>query len=274
VSIRHNICIYNLEMKLKVAIPEFEGKVAPRFETAAQFVIVSVDRSRKKSEELVSCRGGEGLDRIRILRDYAIDVLICNGIKSFYVNLLDTLKIDIIDKISLGVDEALDRFLKRRLHSSPREAAYDECSATVLHDDLLRWARRLFEKNGYKVYSCHDECMFPIDLIAEIECPVCHKMIRIAICCGAHIYRADQEIREFYHATSASFPARVYINSCPTGVRERCQTYNIQLISPDQEKNRHGNRSRYGIPILQRPVPGHEKAFGVPKTGSEGGWEL
>ncbi len=37
---------------------------------------------------------------------------------------------------------------------------------------LVKWAKELFESNGYSVSTCPGEDSFLIDLIASINCPV------------------------------------------------------------------------------------------------------
>ena len=45
----------------------------------------------------------------------------------------------------------------------------------ISHDDLVKWAKELFESNGYEVSTCPGEESFLIDLIAGLKCPLCQK---------------------------------------------------------------------------------------------------
>jgi predicted Fe-Mo cluster-binding NifX family protein len=256
------LCFYLLGMKVNVAIPEFENQVAPRFETAGTLLVFTVADGKKESEKSVSCSGCKGFSRVRVLQDSDTKVLLCNGIEDFYVNLLNSLQIDVIANISLSVYEALNRFIRNELpHCHGRNRLHDN-SMNIPHEDLVCWAKDFFRSNGYRVEVINDEQSFPIDLVAEIKCPVCKKNIRVAICCGAHIYNADQEIREFYHNLTQSYHARVYVHPFSSELMENCQAYNIELIDPNLKENNQDNRmSDVIIPILSNPIRGHEKAF-------------
>ena len=94
-----------------------------------------------------------------------------------------------------------------------------------------------------------------------MTCPVCNRQIRVAICCGAHIYRADKEIREFHYAVRAGYDVQVYVHPATQPIMRYCDEYGMELIDPETElANSHKHAARR-IPILQKAVPGHERAF-------------
>ena len=249
-------------MKINVAIPEFENIVAPRFETAGRFWVFTVVDGRKESERSVSCSGCKGFARVRVLQENDIGVLLCNGIEDFYINLLNSLQIDVIDKISLSIYDALDRYIRQRLNQCQCRNRLLDNSVNIPHEDLVCWAKDLFKSHGYHVTVIDEEKLFPIDLVAEIKCPVCNKNIRVAICCGAHIYNTNQEIREFYHNLTHSYNARVYVHPFSAEINENCRAYNIELIDPNlKEHNQDNNEGDLIFPILNNPIEGHEQAF-------------
>jgi predicted Fe-Mo cluster-binding NifX family protein len=249
-------------MDKKVAIPGFQGEVAPRFESAEKFMIVTIADGAPESSEVLSCVGCEGFGRVRLLESEQVEVLICSGIKSFYRGLLESLGITVLENVSMTLEQALSDYLAGNITAEPVSETLDLADFEIPHEDLLCWSRDLFRSNGYQVTDTAGKARFPIDLIATIECPVCHKPIRTAICCGAHTYRADQEIREFHHATVAAFHARVYVHVGSRAVCDGCRAYGIQLIDPNDDEFERDPRQIGPVPLLRNPVAGHERAFG------------
>jgi predicted Fe-Mo cluster-binding NifX family protein len=246
----------------RIAIASFQGSVAPRFESAGHFLIRTLGDKEQESSELVACAGCEGFGRVRLLQDHNVDVLICGGIKAFYRSLLESLKLTVIENVSLSVEQALASFSRGELKAPAKKNALNGSNFEIPHEDLLCWTKELFECHGYQVSVAKDKAPFPIDLIATIECPVCHKSIRTAVCCGAHTYRADQEIREFHHATTAAFQARIYVHPGTPSVCESCREYGIQLIDPNLDETNRDKTTTQQVPLLRQPVVGHERAFG------------
>jgi hypothetical protein len=203
---------------------------------------------------------------VRLLQKYDINVLICNGIKNFYRELLESAGLTVIDNISVDVDKALRMYIDGKIKPRDRENNIDEITCEIPHEDLVCWEKELFESHGYEVKKMDEESMFPVDLVAAINCPICRKSIKVAVCCGAHTYRADQEIREFHHRAASRFEARVYVYPGNPGVKKRCREYDIQLIDPDSETANLDRKTAGRIPLLEYALPGHKKAFAGRRT--------
>ena len=248
---------------MNVAIPILRNQIAPCFEAAKQFEILTVKNKKVSSSRRINCFASEGFMRIRLLRLYEIQTLICNGIKNFYRDQLFAMGIDVLPNINYPVDEALNLFIAGELKYYSETIFKAENSSIVSHDDLVNWAHNLFRKKGYQVSSYPDEESFLIDLIAKMNCPVCGREIKVAVCCGAQIYKADQEIKEFHHNTKTQFNARVYVYLMNPQLEKSCNEYGIEFLSPETDVENLDRRSNSLIPILQRPVEGHEKAFNL-----------
>jgi len=245
-----------------IAIPKLNENIAPCFETAKYFLINKVKNGHEiLSSKIVSSTGCEGFGRVRLLQDNMVNTLICSGIKAFYRELLVSSGLTVIDSVDFELEEAVGRFLDGQLKPVVREEDMTDMSAEIPHDDLVCWARELFESHGYRIPSSALEPAFPIDLVAEMKCPVCGRTIRVAICCGAHTYRSDQEIREFYRVTHTSYQARVYVYPAKASVRKHCCEYGIQVVDPDADTLNRDHVEPGRIPLLDRPIPGHEQAF-------------
>jgi predicted Fe-Mo cluster-binding NifX family protein len=249
-------------MKSIIAIPEFENKVAPCFESATCFVIAKVENGRTVSIIKSDCIGCEGFERVRILRNNHVSILICNGIKNFYMHLIQAYGILVIRNISLPINEAIALHIPEKLKPEVASTDFSVAAVTIPLDDLICWTKDLFQSHGYKIFEGESAAPFPIDLVAEINCPVCKKPIRVAICCGAHAYRVDQEIKELHHVACTDFHSHIYIHPATPDIARLCEEYGIELIEPGIEHEPY-SKSIGKIPILKKIIPGHEMAWKI-----------
>lgn len=231
------------------------------FNAAKQFEIVVIKNKKILSSKSVKCFGSEEFQRVRLLRLYEIHTLICNGIKNFYRDQLLSIGINVIPNVNDSIKGALTRFLAGELDSYDSTQYEAKSNSIVSHDKLANWAKKLFEDNGYSVSSCTEHDSYLVDLVAEIQCPVCCKKIDVAICCGAQIYRVDQEIKEFHHIAKTRYNARVYVYLTDPQIAKSCDDYGINFISPEMNHIKYREKNKSIIPILQKPIEGHEKAF-------------
>jgi predicted Fe-Mo cluster-binding NifX family protein len=246
---------------VNIAIPKQNLAIAPCFNAAKQFEIVVIKNKRILSSKSVECYGSEGFQRVRLLRLHEIHTLICNGIKNFYRDQLLSIGINVIPHVNDSIESALTRFLSGELDSY--DSTQDEAKSNnlVSHDELANWAKKLFEDNGYSVSLCIEHDSSLVDLVAEMQCPICRKKIDVAICCGAQIYRVDQEIKEFHHIAKTRYNARVYVYLTDPKIAKSCDDYGINFISPEMNHLNNREENNLLIPILQKPIEGHEKAF-------------
>ncbi len=247
-------------MSTIVAIPTFQDAVAPCFEAARSFALARISQGNLRSVRLADCSGCEGFGRVQLLRDVRTTVLICNGIKAFYRDLLQAAGITVVSHVSADVSDALRDFLHGQLVADAPAVDPVDLWDSIPLEDLMCWTQELFTSNGYTVSRAPNFAPFPIDMIAEIRCPGCGKPIRVAICCGAHMYRADQEIQLFHRNSAASFNARVYVRPATQSVARQCQEFGIDLIDPDDSRFAADRDSGRTIPLLRAPVAGHEAA--------------
>jgi hypothetical protein len=210
---------------------------------------------------VVHCTGCEGFGRVQLLLDQHVDVLICNGIKSFYRDLLHSYGIRVIPDAVGTVDGVLADFLADRLAPRDEEGLDASAGPTIPLEDLVCWTKELFAAHGFTVFPGADRAPFPVDLIAEIRCPLCGKSIRVAICCGAHTYRCDQELAQLHQVAGSDFDACVYIHPATERAVRYCSDYGFELLDPNAQFASSDRPETNRIPILQKPIPGHEAAF-------------
>jgi predicted Fe-Mo cluster-binding NifX family protein len=247
-------------MRNKVAIPILENVVAPCFEVARLFMVVEIESGNEIASSIKECRGCEGYGRVRFLFDHKIDTLICNGIKAFYKDLLITSGLKVISDITGEANQALKKSFTGVETKSQTVARNSRLSCKIPHEDLVCWSRELFEHNGFKVVMINDSSHILIDFVAEINCPLCDKLIKAAVCCGAHTYNYHQEIKEFYHTSSSEYQAKIYVFPGEKDVEASCLKYNIELIDPNSREPDRPDPAEKKIPLLKKPIPGHEKA--------------
>jgi predicted Fe-Mo cluster-binding NifX family protein len=249
-------------MSTTVAIPRFRDIVAPCFEVARYFLIARVEAGQVLSRETIQCSGCKGFGRVALLRDQQVDLLICSGIKGFYRDMLKSIGVETVADFSGTVDEILAAYLEGKVAPISDSPAPMVTERPIPLEDLICWTRELFTSHGYTIHPGEEKASFPVDLVAEIKCPVCQKPVRVAICCGAHAYRRDQEIRELNNSARADFHARVYVHPASEQIAQYCREYGIELLDPNAGYAHTDHPVTDRIPILQGVVVGHEEASG------------
>ncbi len=252
-----------------IAVPKYGKMTAPCFETAGNFLIAIAEDGKIILSRLVSCSGCRGFSRVNLLKENKVDVLICGGIKSFYRNLLSAANITVMSPVNIEVEKAIELYLDGTLQ--PTMTADDEEGMPPIPlDDLICWAKELFTINGFRIIANSPNAAFPIDFVAEIECPVCGKTITTAVCCGAHLYRSEFELKEFERASRLpKYHARVYIHPWTKTVADFCSDCAMELIDPFSESVDESSAMNKAIPLLKTPIIGHERAFSITDNHTE-----
>jgi len=176
-----------------IAVPKYGRMVAPCFESATEFSIAVVEDGRIILSRQIVCGGCKGFSRVNLLKENSVTILICSGINRFYQNLLSASDIRVISSVNTDADEAIDLYLSGKLNL--QIFSDDEIGEpTIPLDDLVCWSKDIFSTSGFRIYSDEERTTFPIDFLAEINCPLCGKLILLAVCCGAHAYKAEHEL--------------------------------------------------------------------------------
>lgn len=240
-----------------VALPRFGDVVAPCFEAAGSFEIVEISELTPKKRRLVSCEGCRGVGAVQLMKRFAVEAVICNGIKTCYRDMLAGHGVTVISNVSCTVDEALVRLADYDLTPQTAEPVVDENEPVIPLTDLICWTKELFSDSGYEIRPGEDLAEFPVDLVAQTKCPVCGQTIQIAICCGAHAYHFRQEIREFYRVAGNSFDCCTYVRPKSDAARQECGEYGICYLDPDSPGTACCN-DKSGFPLVAGAVRGHE----------------
>ncbi len=245
---------------VKIAIPYMGEIIAPRFEAASSFLILTLEDGHQVAEQQVACSGPEGYRRVRSLQIHSVGTLICNGIKRSYRDMLVASGVAVIDQVTGPIRPAIEAYISGKLKAATPTTDTFTTSCAIPHRTLVVWVRELFEQHGYHVESGPGQDAFLVDLVASITCPVCGRIVKVAICCGAHTYNSTQEIVEFHHTTSSEFDARVYVCPANDTIVKYCREYGIELLNPESTDTQTAVHEANKLPILKGPVRNHEKA--------------
>lgn len=100
---------------MKVAIPRLEEAVAPCFEYSATIAIFTIEEGRIVEQTDFPLRSRDPFDRVRLLRDRRVDVIICGGMTERYQDLVKTSGIQVISWVSGTVDDLIGLFIRGQL---------------------------------------------------------------------------------------------------------------------------------------------------------------
>ncbi len=100
---------------MKVAMPRFGEEIAPCFEYSATVAIFTIRRRRVVDQIDFRLQSREALDRVRLLRDQQVDVLICGGLQDAVEKLVRARGIRVISWVSGRVEDLLEQFISDRL---------------------------------------------------------------------------------------------------------------------------------------------------------------
>lgn len=100
---------------MKVAISRVNDSIAPRFEHSTTITIYTIVDRNVVEEVDFTLQSEEALDRIRLLRDQAVDTLICGGVQQVVENILVASGINAITWVTGKVGDLLDLYLRGRL---------------------------------------------------------------------------------------------------------------------------------------------------------------
>jgi len=100
---------------MKVAVPDWQGRVSPVFDVAEQVLLVDLDDERESSRRTENLGSTASHDRARRLTELGVDVVVCGAISWPLEALLATSGIRVIPLVCGDVDEVVQAFRDGRL---------------------------------------------------------------------------------------------------------------------------------------------------------------
>lgn len=112
-----------------VAIPRFGEVVAPCFEFSATIALFTLAGRTVVEERDFCLQSRDALDRLRLLRDQNVDLLICGGVQEYFQDALEESGITVISWVSGSVDSLLTSFMDGELAPRPGGPDKPRCLA-------------------------------------------------------------------------------------------------------------------------------------------------
>ncbi len=100
---------------MKIAIPRMGEAVAPCFGYCSTIAIFSIEDGRVVDQIDFTLCSREPFDRVRLLRDQAVDTIICGGVQDIFEESLRANGIQVISWVSGNVDDLLGLYLRGQL---------------------------------------------------------------------------------------------------------------------------------------------------------------
>jgi predicted Fe-Mo cluster-binding NifX family protein len=102
---------------MKIAIPIWEDKVSPVFDTAGKLLVVEV-KDHKEIARIVYHIGEEDLSwKCHRIKGLEPDVVICGAISHLFLNMLKGVELPIIQYISGKIEEIIEAYLKDDIYN-------------------------------------------------------------------------------------------------------------------------------------------------------------
>ncbi len=97
---------------MKVAIPIWNGRVSPVFDTAGGLLVVETDvgQAVRQTHETLAAKSPQ--ERLEHLQDLQVNTLICGAVSRFLAELIAAAGIELVPFIAGDAEEVLDAFLR------------------------------------------------------------------------------------------------------------------------------------------------------------------
>ncbi len=100
---------------MRLAIPVWNGRVSPVFDTAGQLLVVDIEQGGERSRRSEELSGSFPAWRVRRLEELGVSVLICGGISRPLASMLAAAGIRLVPWTAGSVEEVLTAYLGGRL---------------------------------------------------------------------------------------------------------------------------------------------------------------
>ena len=142
---------------MRVAIPVFQSKISPRFDSTQEFVLLEIEKSKVLKREDLSTKGWPLSAKLQQIVDLSVDTLICGGIDLESMQQLNFSGIKVYSWITGEVDDVVTCYLSRGLESGiilgargKRKGRWQFCSAQN-HLCNMTHSRSRPDREGVKI---------------------------------------------------------------------------------------------------------------------------
>ncbi|MDH7499986.1 MAG: NifB/NifX family molybdenum-iron cluster-binding protein, partial [candidate division NC10 bacterium] len=100
---------------MRIAIPLFHSRVSPHFAYAPEILLATQGKENHWAREKISCAHMAPLQKVGLLSQVGVNVLICGGINGEFLHYLECQGIQVIAGVMGEAEEALKCFAGGRL---------------------------------------------------------------------------------------------------------------------------------------------------------------
>ncbi len=102
---------------MRVAVPIWEKRVSPVFDTAQRLAVVDIEKEIPASRITLPLKESFPPRRAHLLRIWGVETLICGGISPYLARLLAAYGIRVVPGVRGDIEEVLQAFLGGRISS-------------------------------------------------------------------------------------------------------------------------------------------------------------
>jgi len=98
-----------------IAIPLFGTRVSPRLDCAQNILLVITNNGVAERDETVRILPTNPIEKIRMLNQLGVEIIICGGLTKFYRRMIEKYGISLISNVYGEASEILSQYLKGKL---------------------------------------------------------------------------------------------------------------------------------------------------------------
>ena len=103
---------------MRIAIPIWEDRVSPVFDTALRLLVVEVEGRKESSRSIYTMEDHDPARKCFRIGKLDVDILICGAVSHPLLHLLLASGLDVIQQISGRAEEVLDAYLRGNIFQS------------------------------------------------------------------------------------------------------------------------------------------------------------
>lgn len=103
---------------MKIALPVWEGKISPVFDTASKLLVLQVEEKKEKYRFETQLHEKDLARRCSRIKNLDVDLLICGGISRQFYRMLTGAGVRVICWICGGAEDVLNAYMGGTLHHS------------------------------------------------------------------------------------------------------------------------------------------------------------
>jgi predicted Fe-Mo cluster-binding NifX family protein len=120
---------------MKVAMPTFGDRVSPRFDCAASFLLITVDRGEISERKEVDASNWAPHERINRLVAFQVDAVVCGGIDRWSAESLRSVGVSLYGQVTGAIEDVLAALIRGDLARDSKTADGECCEG-------MGWGRR------------------------------------------------------------------------------------------------------------------------------------